>query len=47
MHGLKPQGVRIPRLFRNHKGPDGRIYRAYVLALLNRLAAGWALGPTS
>jgi len=39
MHALKPQGVRIPRVFRNHKGPDGRIYRAYVLPILARLFA--------
>jgi len=39
MHALKPQGVRIPRVFRNHKGSDGRLYCHYVLSVLARLGS--------
>jgi hypothetical protein len=37
MHALKPRGVRIPRGLASHKTHEGALYRAYILALIERL----------
>jgi hypothetical protein len=36
-HALKPRGVRIPRGLPNHKTHQGKLYRDYILALIERL----------
>jgi hypothetical protein len=39
MDALRPSGIRIPRAFKNHKTPDGRIYRRYLVSLIARLGS--------
>lgn len=36
-HALRPGGVRIPRVFADHRTPEGHAYRVYVTALLRRI----------